>query len=42
MDYTSMIDSIAKEVKALLKQRKVADYIPALAKVDAISLQCLF
>ncbi|SFV56129.1 Glutaminase [hydrothermal vent metagenome] len=34
MDYQSIINDIAKEIVPLLKDGKVADYIPALAKID--------
>lgn len=34
MDYQSIINDIAKEIVPLLKDGKVADYIPALANVD--------
>ncbi len=34
MDYQQIIDDIAKEIKPLLKEGKVADYIPALAGVN--------
>lgn len=34
LDYQQIIDSIAEEVKPLLAKGKVADYIPALARVD--------
>lgn len=34
MDYQSILEEIKLEVTPLLKQGKVADYIPALAKVD--------
>lgn len=34
MDYQSILEEISKEVIPLLKEGKVADYIPALASVD--------
>lgn len=34
MDYPSILEEISKEVTPLLNDGKVADYIPALAKVD--------
>lgn len=34
MDYQSILDEIADEIKPLLNKGKVADYIPALAEVD--------
>lgn len=34
MDYTAILEEIADEIKPLLGQGKVADYIPALANVD--------
>ncbi|MEH6818091.1 MAG: glutaminase, partial [Pseudoalteromonas distincta] len=33
-DYQKVLDEIAHEVRPLLSQGKVADYIPALAEVD--------
>ncbi len=35
MDYNAILQEIAEEVKPLMGQGKVADYIPALANVDA-------
>jgi len=35
MDYQSIIDEIADEIRPFLSEGKVADYIPALADVDA-------
>lgn len=35
MDYQSILEEISKEVTPLLNDGKVADYIPALASVDA-------
>ena len=34
MDYQSILNEIADEIRPLLKEGKVADYIPALAEVD--------
>ncbi len=34
MDYQSILNEIADEIRPLLKSGKVADYIPALAEVD--------
>ncbi len=34
MDYQSILEEIAKEIKPLLRSGKVADYIPALSTVD--------
>jgi len=34
MDYQSILEEISKEIAPLLKEGKVADYIPALASVD--------
>jgi glutaminase A len=37
MDYQSLLEEIAAEVKPLLGQGQVASYIPALAEVDSLS-----
>ena len=34
MDYQLILEEISKEVAPLLKEGKVADYIPALAGID--------
>ena len=34
MDYYQILNSIHKEIKSIIGQGKVADYIPALAEVD--------
>ena len=43
MNYESILKDIQKEIKPLFKEGKIADYIPALAKINpnqfAMSLQ---
>lgn len=34
MNYQAILEEIEKEIQALFSEGKVADYIPALAKVD--------